>query len=254
MPSRFKLPTPTPAPTHTLARSVKGRPSSLVRTRHCQAPAPAQPRSNTAQPGTGTGDRAGLEDASVACRREPVDLGLHTADPRESGSPGLGRMRTPASHARRLFGNFEPCPQAPMGKINPIVFKPWPSKSPAPRLPAPSLRLVCDAPRLCVGRLLTHFTGGKWAGDPRDSFLWVWTPPCPLESQLQRPTLSGKPTLHLVTHRPGVGPLFSALGAAGEGTQAPALFLQLRAGPLCSLAPDQHSRCWTQWPGTALQF
>ena len=136
MPSGFKLPTPTPAPTHTLARSVKGRPSSLVRTRHCQAPAPAQPRSNTAQPGTGTGDRAGLEDASVACRREPVDLGLHTADPRESGSPGLGRMRTPASHARRLFGNFEPCPQAPMGKINPIVFKPWPSKR-APHLGCP---------------------------------------------------------------------------------------------------------------------
>ena len=128
--------TPTPASTHSLARSIKGRPSSLVRTRYRQAPAPAQPRSNTAQPGDRDGDRAGLEDASVASRRELVDLGLHIADPRESGSPGPGRMRPSASHARRLLVNFEPCPQTLMGKINQIVFKPWPRKR-APHLACP---------------------------------------------------------------------------------------------------------------------
>lgn len=90
---------------------------------------------------------------------------------------------------------------------------------------------------------MTHFTGGEWAGDPRDSFLWVWTPPCPLESQLQRPTSSGKPTLHLVTHRPGVGPLFSALGAAGEGRQA---------GP-CFIPPAPSGATVRPCPGPALE-
>lgn len=130
MPARFELP---PA-THTHPCTLhQGPPIFLVRTRYCQAPAPTQPRSDTAQPGDRDGDRAGLEDAGVASRREPVDLGRHIADPRGAGSSSPGRMRPSASHARRLLGNFEPCPQAPMGKINPIVFKPWPRKR-APHL------------------------------------------------------------------------------------------------------------------------
>lgn len=95
------------------------------------------------------------------------------------------------------------------------------------------------------------------AGDPRDSFLWVWTPPA-LESQLQRPTLSRKPTLHFVTHRPGVGPLFSALGAAGQGRHAGPCFIPpapgwttVRPGPGPALrgaglsGPRTALQCWS---------
>ena len=76
----------------------------------------------------------------VSCADAPsVDLGLRASgDPRGSGSPRPVRMHPSASRPRRLSWNFEPCPQALMGSINPIVFKPWPCKlPPQPGCPSP---------------------------------------------------------------------------------------------------------------------
>lgn len=92
--------------------------------------------------------------------------------------------------------NFEPCPQTLMGKINQIVFKPWPRKEFLPHLACPPHLSGClRRPWLCAGRLLTHFTGGKWAGIP-GTLSWVWTLPARWNPSSRGPTLSRKPTLH----------------------------------------------------------
>lgn len=85
--------TPTPASTHSLARSIKGRPSSLVRTRYCQAPAPAQPRSNTAQPGDRDGTERGLRMRVSRAQTRACGLGAPHRGPTGEWLPGPGRMR-----------------------------------------------------------------------------------------------------------------------------------------------------------------
>lgn len=128
-PARFELPPPLP---HTHPCTLhQGPPIFLIRTRYCQAPAPAQPRSQHSTARTEKGDRAGLEDAGVASRREPVDLGRHIADRRETGSSSPGRTPPSASHAGDYLGTLNPVPKPRWGRLTRLFSNPGLAKEPS---------------------------------------------------------------------------------------------------------------------------
>ena len=130
MPWRFELPTPAPAPTHTLARSIKGRPSSLVRTRHCQAPAPAQPRSNTAQPGTGRGTERGLRMRVSRADASLWTCGSTSRTRRRAAPPAQGACAPLPLTRGDYLGTLNPVPKPRWGRLTQLFSNPGLAKEP----------------------------------------------------------------------------------------------------------------------------
>ena len=96
-PARFELPPPLP---HTHPCTLhQGPPIFVIRTRYCQAPAPAQPRSNTAQPGPRRGTERGLRmrvsrpDASLWTWGATSRTGGRRAPPAQDARPPLPLTR-----------------------------------------------------------------------------------------------------------------------------------------------------------------
>lgn len=129
MPARFEL-RPPPA-THTHPCTLhQGPPIFLVRTRYCQAPAPAQARTDTAQPGGRDGGRAGLR---MRVSRPDASLWTWGATSRTPGgrAPPAQDACAPLPLTRGDYlGTLNPVPKPRWGRLTRLFSNPGLAKEP----------------------------------------------------------------------------------------------------------------------------